>query len=152
MNACSGICVLSTCSIYEANTILSLAPFWSAQNHYIESAHAQPHPKIYLKMDMKLREIKKVSENEFPGDVELGFVLGCRKVLTQPPPQAHLILKTHLTHAFYKLGTLLPREGHDTTLQEERCSTDKPRGDWRCLPLPGWWETAYLRSSSGHGL
>lgn len=43
------------------------------------------------------------------------------------------------------------RPWQTTSQEEERGSTGEPRGDWSCLPLPGGWKTAHLRSSSGHG-
>lgn len=76
---------------------------------------------------MEFRETKSVIENEFLGDVELGPVLGGRTILNHTQTQAHLLLKTHHTHKFYEMHTLLCREAHDKAHGKKR---DTEQRNW----------------------
>ena len=93
-----------------------------------------------------------MSENESPGNAELGSILGCRMAQNQFKSQAQLILKAHHSHKLDPKGTMLPKDGHDNGChKKKKGSREETRGDWSCLPLPGGWETAHLRSP-GNGL
>ena len=83
---------------------------------------------------MEFRETKSVTENEFLGDVE------------------HILLKTHHTHEFYKMSTLLCREAHDKAHGKKRDPEQRNREKTGLLSSVRKAGTAHLRSTSGQGM